>query len=125
VQRSYTCCIKVADCACTGRTFFLRAFFSDIKVVDYAKHKEGNRKRYLNAIEAHLKGSDLSRRGPFVIGNEISYADFVLYQLLHDENLVQDGRKGLQGYERLVKLVDAVEERPNIKMFLNSADYLG
>jgi prostaglandin-H2 D-isomerase / glutathione transferase len=60
-----------------------------------------------------------------VIGNEISYADFVLYQLLHDENLVQDGRKGLQGYERLVKLVDAVEERPNIKMFLNSADYLG
>jgi prostaglandin-H2 D-isomerase / glutathione transferase len=60
-----------------------------------------------------------------VIGKEISYADLVLYQLLHDENLVQDGRKGLHGYDRLLKLVDAVEARPNIKKFLNSADYLG
>jgi prostaglandin-H2 D-isomerase / glutathione transferase len=63
--------------------------------------------------------------GPFVIGREISYADLVLYQVLHDENLVQDGRKGLQGYERLVKLVDGVEARPNIKKFLRSEEYLG
>lgn len=121
----YTLFEKVAYSALTGRTLFLKAFFSDNQAADYQKHIEGNRKKYINAIETHLKRSDLSRRGPFVIGNEISYADLVLYQVLHDENLVQDGRKGLQGYQRLVKLVDAVEARPNIKKFLNSADYLG
>jgi glutathione S-transferase len=75
-----------------GRTLFIRAFFSKNQATDYAKHKESDRKKYLNAIETHLKGSDLSRRGSFVIGDEISYADFVLYQLLHDENLVQPSK---------------------------------
>jgi hypothetical protein len=60
-----------------------------------------------------------------VIGHEITYADLVLYQISHEENLVQDGRKGLQGYERLVKLVDAIEARPNIRKFLDSEEYLG
>jgi prostaglandin-H2 D-isomerase / glutathione transferase len=86
---------------------------------------EGNRKRFLGAIETHLTRSDLSQAGAFVLGDEITYADLVLYQILHDENLVQDGRKRLEGYERLVKLVDAVEARPNIKTFLNSDEYLG
>ncbi len=103
----------------------MSAFFSDNQATDYAKHKDGDRKKYLNAIEKRLKSSDLSREGPFIIGNQVSYADLVLYQLLHDENLVQDGRKGLQGYDRLVKLVDAVESRPNVKKFLNSSEYLG
>lgn len=53
-----------------------------------------------------MKGSDISRRGPFVAGKEITYADLVLFQLLHDENLIQDSRKGLQEFPRLVQLVD-------------------
>ncbi len=109
----------------TGRTLFIRAFFSENKEVNYARHKEGMRNQSLNAIEKHLLGSDLSRRGPFVIGKEISYADLVLYQILHDENLIQDGRKELQGHGRLRELVDAVEARPNIKKFLESEHYLG
>lgn len=60
-----------------------------------------------------------------MIGREITYADLVLYQILHDEGLVQDGREGLQGYERLVQLVDGVEGRPNIRKFLDGPDYLG
>jgi len=93
--------------------------------VDYPKHQQGDRNRFLKAIETHLKGSDLSSRGPYIIGNEVTYADLVLFQLLHDENLIQDGRKGLQGYSRLIQLVNAVQNRPNIKKFFNSDAYLG
>lgn len=57
--------------------------------------------------------------------NTFTYADMVLYQILHDESLTQDGRKGLKDYPRLVKLVDAVEERPNVKKFLGSERYQG
>ncbi|EKD21563.1 uncharacterized protein L3040_006058 [Drepanopeziza brunnea f. sp. 'multigermtubi'] len=70
-----------------------------------------------------IRGSELSRRGPFVAGHEITYAD--LFQLFHDENLIQDGRRGLQEYPRLVQLVDAVQNRPDIKKFFNSDAYLG
>jgi glutathione S-transferase len=109
----------------TGRTHFISAFFSNNQKEDYPKHQQGNRKRYLGAIESHLKGSSLSCKGPFVIGNEITYADLVLFQILHDENLIQDGRKALQEYPRITQLVEAVQSRPNIKRFLESDAYLG
>ncbi|KAF7885682.1 uncharacterized protein EAF02_004191 [Botrytis sinoallii] len=111
-----------ADAICD---IVIDSFFSDNQKEDYPKHQQGDQKKYLNAIETHLKGSELSKKGPFIIGNEITYADMVLYQLLHDESLTKDGRKGLKEYPRLVQLVDAVEDRPNIKKFLNSDAYLG
>ena len=49
----------------------------------------------------------------------------VIYQICHDENLTQDGRKGLKEYPRLMKLVDALEGRENVKEFLASDRYLG
>ncbi|KAK6580600.1 hypothetical protein PZA11_006836 [Diplocarpon coronariae] len=115
----------ITDIVIDWRTLFIAAFFSENQQVDYPKHQQGDRAKYLQAIETHLKGSDISRRGPFVAGDEITYADLVLFQLLHDENLIQDGRKGLQGYPRLVQLVDAVLNRPNIKKFFDSDAYLG
>jgi glutathione S-transferase len=54
-------------------------FFSDNQKEDYPKHKAGNRAKYLEAIETYLKGSELSARGSYVIGEEITYADLVLY----------------------------------------------
>ena len=93
--------------------------------MDYPKHQQGDRNRFLKAIDTHLKSSSLSSKGPYVIGDIITYADLVLFQLLHDENLIQGGRKELKGYPRLVQLVDAVQERPNIKKFFNSDAYLG
>ncbi|TEY79819.1 hypothetical protein BOTCAL_0041g00200 [Botryotinia calthae] len=115
----------ICDIVVDWRTIFLSAFFSDNKEEDYPKHQQGDQQKYLNAIETHLKGSELSKRGPFITGNEITYADMALYQVLHDEGLTKDGRKGLKEYPRLVQLVDAVEGRPNIKKFLNSDAYLG
>ncbi|KAI9642347.1 hypothetical protein NHQ30_009151 [Ciborinia camelliae] len=83
------------------------------------------KKIYLDSIETHLESSELSQKGPFINGTEITYADLALYQLLHDESLVQDGRRELEEYPRLVQLVDAVEGRLNIKEFLCSDAYLG
>lgn len=76
-------------------------------------------------METHLTSSPLATHGPFVASNTFTYADMVLYQILHDESLTQDGRKGLKDYPRLVKLVDAVEERPNVQKFLGSERYQG
>ena len=109
----------------SGRTLFVSAFFSDNKKEDYPKHCNTDRLRFLQAFETHLKTHDLSRSGPYIIGEKVTYADLVLYQILHDENLTQEGRKGLKDYPRLAKLVDAVESRPNVKAFLQSDRYLG
>ena len=79
----------------------------------------------MEAIEANLAANELSQQGPFVIGKTVTYADFVLYQICHDEGLTKDGRKKMQEFPRLIKLVDAMEARPNIKTFLQSDRYLG
>ncbi len=109
----------------TGRTLFVSAFFSDKQKEDYPKHCNGDRARFLKGIETHLKSSDLSLRGPFIIGNEFTYADMVLFQILHDENLIQNGVAGLKNYPRLAQLVEAVQARPNLKNFFESDAYLG
>ena len=60
-----------------------------------------------------------------MLGETITYADLVIYQMCHDEDLIQDRRKGLLDYPRLRQLVDAVEERPNVKRYLESDYYFG
>ena len=108
----------------SGRTIFVNAFFADNKE-EYAEHQRTVRPTFLNALETHLKTHELSKSGPYVTGENITYADMVLYQVCHDEGLTQEGRKGLKDYPRLVGLVDAMEKRPNIKAFLQSDRYFG
>ncbi|KAL8838196.1 MAG: hypothetical protein Q9170_002239 [Blastenia crenularia] len=115
----------LCDIVSDWRTLFLQAAFSPNPGETYPKHKEGHRKRFLDGVEAHLTSNDFSKRGPFVLGQTITYADIVLYQIAHDEDLTQEGRKGLQQYPRLKHLVNAMEERPNIKAFLASDRYRG
>ncbi|KAF2094659.1 glutathione S-transferase-like protein [Rhizodiscina lignyota] len=114
----------VCDIASDWRTLFVQAFFSKEKD-EYVRHCEGYRKDVLQALERHLSGNEFSRDGAFLLGERVTYADFVLYQILHDEGLTKDGRKGLEEYPRLRKLVDAMEERENVKKFLQSDRYLG
>jgi len=59
------------------------------------------------------------------LGDKVTYADFVIYQVAHDEELTRDGRKGLKDYPRIVQLVDAMERRPNVKKYLESERYRG
>ncbi|KAI9879217.1 MAG: hypothetical protein M1830_009218 [Pleopsidium flavum] len=115
----------MCDIAIDWRTLFIVAFFNDNKDKTYPEHQKGDRNRFLGALETHLKSNNLSRQGPFVIGKNITYADLVIYQVCHDENLTQDGRGGLKDYPRLKQLVDGVESRPNVAAFLKSDRYLG
>ena len=46
------------------------------------------------------------------------------FQVLHDEELGKGDMKELKKHPRLVKLVDAVRNRPNVKTFLNSPELL-
>ena len=108
----------------SGRTIFVNAFFADNKET-YPEHQRTVRPRVLNALEMHLKTHELSKSGPYITGKNMTYADMVLYQVCHDEGLTHEGRKGLKDHPRLVELVDAMEERPNIKAFLQSDRYLG
>lgn len=109
----------------TGRTLFITAFFSDNKDKTYPEHCRNVRPNFLKAINTYLESSDLSSKGPFICGEIFTYADMVLYQIYHDENLVQDGRKGLSAYLRLERLVDGVEGRERIRALLESERYLG
>lgn len=109
----------------SGRTLFVQAFLSPNKDVAYPEHQAETRKDFLKALNTHLSSNELSQQGPYVIGQKVTYADLGLYQILHDEQLTQNERKDLQGYPKLIKLVDAVEARPNVKAFLNSERYLG
>jgi glutathione S-transferase len=101
------------------------AFLSPNKDTDYPEYCKNKRAGFLAAMQQHLQSSDFAERGPFVIGDRFTYADIVLYQILHDEELTRNGRKGLSEYSRLVKLVDAVEGRERVKAFLESKRYLG
>ncbi|KAL8757050.1 MAG: hypothetical protein Q9199_002491 [Rusavskia elegans] len=115
----------MCDIAVDWRTQFVSAFFNPNKEETYPKHQQTERIRFLKAFETHLTRHELSLQGPYVVGKTFTYADMVIYQILHDENLTQDGMKGLQEYPRLKQLADAVESRPNVKAFLESDRYLG
>ena len=108
-----------------GRTQFVNAFFNENKEETYPKHQQTARKGFLEAFQKHLTSHELSKQGPYVIGKTFTYADMVIYQVLHDESLTQDGMKGLQEYPRLRQLAEEVEGRSNIKAFKESDRYLG
>ena len=91
----------------------------------YPTHQRGDQALYLSALETHLASNRLSRSGPFVLGSRISYVDFVIYQICHDEGLTRHKRRGLANHPRMARLVDGVEARPNVKAFLKSDRYLG
>ncbi|KAL8846247.1 MAG: hypothetical protein Q9221_008660 [Calogaya cf. arnoldii] len=115
----------VCDIVSDWRTLYLQAFLNPNQRETYPKHQEGDRKRFLEGLQAHLTSNEFSKAGPFVLGQTFTYADIVLYQIAHDEDLTQEGAKGLQEHHRLKQLVNAVEERPNIKAFLASDRYRG
>ncbi|KAI4278233.1 MAG: hypothetical protein LQ337_001174 [Flavoplaca oasis] len=115
----------MCDIAIDWRTQFVNAFFNENKEETYPKHQQTARKGFLEAFQKHLTSHELSKQGPYVIGKPFTYADMVIYQVLHDENLTQDGMKGLQEYPRLKQLAEEVEGRSNVKAFKDSDRYLG
>ncbi|KAG1189204.1 hypothetical protein G6F36_004074 [Rhizopus arrhizus] len=56
------------------------------------------------------------KEGPYVLGNKITYADFLVYHLIEDDG----ARDLLDDYPNLKLFAEAFEERPNIKKYLAS-----
>lgn len=81
-------------------------------------HKSFTVPKYASALNTHLSTNPLSSNGPFVLGKELTYADLVIFQVVHDE----DGA-GLDGNPRLNELVQAVKARPRIAEYLKSDRY--
>ncbi|ORY91033.1 hypothetical protein BCR43DRAFT_566624 [Syncephalastrum racemosum] len=53
--------------------------------------------------------------GPYLLGSEICYADFLIFHILWDENLRHQAE-----YPNLRKMQQAIESRPNLKDYLAS-----
>jgi len=104
------------------RTEFVDSHFSANRKEEYGRHCEQNRPRYMKALERHLNEA---KRGPFVAGKKFTYADMVLFQVLHDEELGKGQMEGLGDFPRLREVVDAVRSRPNVKAFWASEEYKG
>ncbi len=68
-----------------------------------------------------MASNPLSASGPYTLGATITYADFVLYQIYHDEREI--GGIDLTDAPHLKALVQAMEARPNIKAYMASDRY--
>ncbi|QRW12742.1 glutathione S-transferase [Ceratobasidium sp. AG-Ba] len=88
----------------------------DQEEIEY--HKSFTISKYASALNTHLSTNPLSAGGPFVLGKEITYADFVIFQIAHDE-----GWAGLESNPRLKELVDGVKARPRVADYFKSDRY--
>ncbi|KAG8739058.1 hypothetical protein FRC10_006215 [Ceratobasidium sp. 414] len=107
----------IADIASDWRSKFVDSAFrasdngfgpkGDQKELDY--HKSFTVPKFASALNAHLSTNPLSAGGPFVLGKEVTYADFVIFQIAHDDDWA-----GLDNNPRLKELVEAVKARPRV-----------
>ncbi|QRW25459.1 glutathione S-transferase [Rhizoctonia solani] len=85
---------------------------------DLKHHKSFIGPKFASALNAHLSANPLSSRGPFVLGKDITYADFVIFQIAHDEDWL-----GLDTNPRLNELVQAMKARPRLVEYFKSDRY--
>ncbi|CAE6341560.1 unnamed protein product [Rhizoctonia solani] len=85
---------------------------------DLKHHKSFIGPKFASALNAHLSTNPLSSGGPFVLGKDITYADFVIFQIAHDDDWL-----GLDANPRLNELVQAVKARPRIAEYFTSDRY--
>ncbi|RCH95649.1 hypothetical protein CU098_001948, partial [Rhizopus stolonifer] len=55
-------------------------------------------------------------KGPYILGDRITYMDFMVYHLIDDEESIPT----LSNYPSLKLLVEEFEKRPKIKEYLDS-----
>lgn len=86
-------------------------FLADETVL--AKYKEEQVPQQHKAWDEIL--SDKS--GPYLLGEKITYADFVLYHLLEDDS---DAKVDAEAYPHLTAFVQAIQARPSLVKFLST-----
>ncbi|KAG2230815.1 glutathione S-transferase [Thamnidium elegans] len=79
---------------------------------DKKKYVEVDTPRFLDIFERYLSAQE----GPYILGEKISYSDFLIYHRLDDDMALDR----LADYPNLTKFVQSFVERPNIKKHLAS-----
>ncbi|MCJ1308199.1 hypothetical protein MMC25_001852 [Agyrium rufum] len=85
-------------------------------------HKELVQKKFLPALEIHLSTNELSKKGPFILSDRMTYADLVLFINLHDEELIKDR---LADFPRVKQLTEGIQTRSKLEAYFKSDRYLG
>lgn len=85
--------------------------------VTYA-FRDGDADTYLNkqAPEAYKTFNDILSdvKGPYILGDYISYADFLLYHVIEEEPTEVTA----ENYPHVYEFIQAIENRPNLKKYL-------
>ncbi|CAO3625737.1 unnamed protein product [Mucor hiemalis] len=71
------------------------------------KQRDVTTPKYIDTFEKYYSVEN----GPYILGEKISYADFLVYHMIDDDS----ARDRLGDSPNLTKFVEAFEERPNIK----------
>ncbi|CAE6425360.1 Glutathione S-transferase P 1 [Rhizoctonia solani AG-1 IB] len=124
LERYYVDAIN--DIASDWRTKFIDSSFQSTEAGvgpkstqdDLNHHKSFIGPKFASALNAHLSTNPLSSGGPFVLGKDITYADFVIFQIAHDEDWL-----GIDNNPRLNELVRAVKARPRLAEYFKSDRY--
>lgn len=88
----------------------------------YEKLKGEEMPKYLNLFEAALA----RQKSAWIAGDQLSIADFVLYEVLHQLHVMLQEKSGedvFTSYPLLGDLHKRFEELPTIKAYINSAGY--
>ena len=72
------------DVAIDWRTVFVDVLFSRHHDQDYPAYEPNKRIEFLKSRNDQLKCYQISSPGPYVLGDNCTYADFVNYQVCHD-----------------------------------------
>ncbi|KAG0743450.1 hypothetical protein G6F62_000660 [Rhizopus arrhizus] len=86
------------------------SFFGDEEKKKH--HAEVERPNWLSKFEKYYSDNE----GPYLLGNRITYVDFLVYHLIDDD----DARTRLDEYPNLKLFAETFEERPNINKYLAS-----
>ncbi|KAG1472193.1 hypothetical protein G6F56_001690 [Rhizopus delemar] len=87
------------------------AFFGDDAKKKH--HAETQRPGWLAKFEKYYSDNT---EGPYILGNKITYSDFLIYHLIDDDS----ARDLLSDYPNLKIFAEAFEARPNIKEYLKT-----
>ncbi|KAL8283289.1 hypothetical protein RQP46_005699 [Phenoliferia psychrophenolica] len=88
----------------------------------FQNHKTFSMLKFIKGVEGQLAASPYG--GPFVLGETCTYADFVLFQQVHDENAFGGIHDTLaESAPRISALYKAVAARPNVAAYFASARY--
>lgn len=124
----------ISDITADWRTNFVDSLFtttpegvvSNSNKEAFETHKSFFISKFVNGIESHLSKYPFSQNGPFVLGSEVTYADFQIWQIYHDEKAFGTPIDEIFAKTpRLKQLLEAVEARPNVSAYLASNRYLG